>query len=1336
GWVPRVIGPLTLVAALLITACGGGADTAGDQPTPEKPQAASGAESESLPASQREAEVPSNPAPELAGEWRVTYWDEELGGVQGQATIDTAGASATVELGHPRTGERFTLRSRSLSRNGATVRLELEGPSPRSQQLDGLHFPQEHLVVPVAARQLTFSHGEDELGVELAERPKTDSETIYLEFELSDGALVGTWRYRGHAFLERDDDGYGRAGYVERDDDGTAWVVGSEGWTRPQPAIFGVVSIEDQLGRMSFSDATSSPNYPYPFTGQHTGKTTRNLFVFGRDLPLDLTRRVDIQSSDPSVSYVMLARPGDAARSPFHRQNFDRGWEKLLAGLPASAHAAARELDAVIVRATFEEGALPGFHELRFEGTRGSWLLQFGDNTAAVSFVREVRSPRHAEDRAVYERIGDAFSPEVVAIEVETEVALPTDTLRVIVGRNGERLELGGDDGLVAGRVGPRRYRTSPLLLSDSGGEITVKPGDRLFAKLGQPGLISVEPNIAQLSIHRTPAAPGIETLWADAVVQAAECQNLEAPPTAEIEGQSSKSIDTFLFNSGQYRVPIPGWLRAPVQVGHHAAMLLLRQTFLQLMQAYDEELAGLQTDDQIRAYRRYIEPSLWRDATGISRIEVDGPDGISRHFAATFDVHGVAESYHLTLPQADRWVLDATRQAIARYRQAVATSLAGAEGIGACEVVDLLQLTGADFEAVVEVTRSRLMRLTEVGATPQLRWQPNYRARAWLDNVGLLADTVELHQQLASQDRTELTLALSVAAAPVGILGELVGLEAMVVGAFLIDVLDLAMNGVEIGSEIVSRGAEVDFALGAADVLGIARLQRAEAQERGWGFAVGSLIASGAPMMVFDLDAVGKLAWIQPFALPKWAEPWLTGLKYRDAMRGRSLARNLAGERVPSGEGAVRGSAEPSGRVPDDGATEPSPTQPPSAEPPSAEPPSAEPPSPQTAALWNRFMREASDGDRRALFAWLEQANAARQAGRALTDLQRRTLELLESWPPVRWRLGLERPEGLSEASWQEVRRFIFRGDVVDLLQNGGASALDQALSSGGRRGEIAREVLEYTPQRTPEQYLREIEARLKVRDSPGVEYFDQTGSDPTLEQQLEALGWFFELTGPAADGLMDLRVVDPNKNFAAVKRGYFESEATFVLSSAFRRQVLPYISGGLPVPLNDKGVPTIQYMTLRLMKDLGIGYAGSGKPLEKVKISTNANFRTCFELEWMRKTYRPESTIEELVAEGAEGRFLMQTHSVRYAKSLLAMAGYRVTGARMAIEDMLRDGMQVRSSLSSLSGLYSPTRYGGVPESKAEFLERFGMSEQAEGANFFDIELTVEPLVAGGGA
>ena len=131
---------------------------------------------------------------------------------------------------------------------------------------------------------------------------------------------------------------------------------------------------------------------------------------------------------------------------------------------------------------------------------------------------------------------------------------------------------------------------------------------------------------------------------------------------------------------------------------------------------------------------------------------------------------------------------------------------------------------------------------------------------------------------------------------------------------------------------------------------------------------------------------------------------------------------------------------------------------------------------------------------------------------------------------------------------------------------------------------------------------------------------------------------------------------------------------------------------------------------------------------------MSTIANFRACFELEWMRKTYRPESTIEELVAEGAEERFLMQTHSIRYAKSLLAMAGYRVTGARMAIEGMLRDGMKVRSSMSALSGLYSPARYDAVAESKADFLQRFGMSEQAEGANFFDIELTVEPINAGG--
>jgi hypothetical protein len=89
--------------------------------------------------------------------------------------------------------------------------------------------------------------------------------------------------------------------------------------------------------------------------------------------------------------------------------------------------------------------------------------------------------------------------------------------------------------------------------------------------------------------------------------------------------------------------------------------------------------------------------------------------------------------------------------------------------------------------------------------------------------------------------------------------------------------------------------------------------------------------------------------------------------------------------------------------------------------------------------------------------------------------------------------------------------------------------------------------------------------------------------------------------------------------------------------------------------------------FFNSKVMHFLGIPYA-SPDGMKRAVMSTISNLDTILQVNWFRRTYFPEATSWSEMPPREFGEFLQRTFSGRYGAEAVAIAGYRVTGARMA--------------------------------------------------------------------
>lgn len=1267
---------------------------------------------------------------DVHGKWQVDYVDLELGQVSGEADIDANAGTAEVRYVHPTTGETFNLTSRSMSLNGAILTIELEGQSPAPRRKDGRGAPEIDYVLEKPSSEFTVRRGENQATLPVLGLPATSSKKVTLELEVTDNLLSGTWRYPSHWFIGRATDGLGRDGSVEIDNSGVAWTYGPESWRRPIPFVVGAFALHDQLGLKLFSNGTSAAYYAYPFpTGGWAESKSRYIYVFGVNLPRDYSRTIKLESVDPGVSYIEIARMSDSG-SPNKGKLLSEGRRKLQEMLQArlGSTAVLDRLDAIVLRADLSPEAVPGTNSFLFEGQEVGWQLQFGDNTAKLRVVRPI-----GRDDLSFEASSYLFPGELVKIEVETALQLPVDSIPVIVGIDGKPSLIGDGEGIQATRDprNPRVYRTDYIWLKPVAGGATVvdmraggglarlpvRQGTRLSAVIGRPGLISIPPAIVSATVFETTGDSAVGGDWGRWMGVAAECASVSTDGAA-LDTKNADTISKLLINAGSSRVPIPAWMETKVSVGQHTAMLMLRDTFVRLLENNRAQFARIVTDEEVLAFRRQFEPVVRQGATPLARIEVDGLNGVRTEFYWSFEKSILAKLRDGQIDETETWVINVTRQALRQYQELMSDASARAQAVDACDVEALLRLTGQGFEPVASIAKSKLMTpLPGLGL-----WAPHFRARGWIDTVAILGEQLSIQDKTAAEDRKVTLMAVGLATIPVAIVGSAVGSAAAVVATFIIDIFDVAYSSY---SEIDAKWAEDDevmFAKGAADVLGMARLESAEANRRSWSTVFVQLGYIAGPAVV----GVG-------FDLSDLRRAFSEGLILRKATRGRAAVMAMSNiDPITTGQGRapdisrlVGNAIEESRQADEVAAAQPIARQLAESLESSA---SAEPP----LSLNFDDLADVADNIVDDIGALLDGADSA--AIRSAVDelaVEAARKNFIEDVA-----VGFETPDWATQfkpETFDRLRRHLRRPDVMAMAEAATERVAQQLDASDLRRARYAQEILESEAGLDIESFERRIERLLERQDEPiGIDYYRQASPDDLqTTQMLRDAGWTARTIASHGDHL-EISIRDPDGHVGAVGRGYDAETGTYTMKYAFRRFDFPgenavpgpirgKIEGALAHPLTPRGTPSIQFFTMRLMNALNIPY-GASKGIRQAEMSTIINARTIAQINWFKRTYYPTTAWSEIPAEDLS-RALQLTHSGRYGAENLAVAGYKVKSARLDLEG-LGDALE-RWSMTIFKKDYEPE--GG--EAFDAMLSRFGLEPETRVFGGFDIIFEVEP-------
>src|SRR5690606_30333865 len=118
--------------------------------------------------------------------------------------------------------------------------------------------------------------------------------------------------------------------------------------------------------------------------------------------------------------------------------------------------------------------------------------------------------------------------------------------------------------------------------------------------------------------------------------------------------------LTNFTLNTGTSRFPIPGWFHTKAKLGHHAAMLALRDQFLDMMGGSRAFFAGMKGDTTLQAFRDQIEAKVRAGLSPFAHLEVRGPNGNTVSFLRTYDDWNLSRVDALAPSAEGRWALAA----------------------------------------------------------------------------------------------------------------------------------------------------------------------------------------------------------------------------------------------------------------------------------------------------------------------------------------------------------------------------------------------------------------------------------------------------------------------------------------------------------------------------------------------------------------------------------------------------------------------------------------------------------------------------------------------------
>lgn len=670
------------------------------------------------------------------------------------------------------------------------------------------------------------------------------SEEVEFVIPMPDGGLrwVAEWRTEGNPESDH------RADTIEPDN---------------APVIIHAFSVSDQSG--VFRAQTKSWLYPYP--GQGKVNQQREVILFGKNLPQKFGDQSDIVSFDSDISYQ--PRFGGA-----YTHRYEAAWIELSKRFKVPVEELKLDHQLLLLETKIGGRPLPGEKSLKLNGKLANWDLRFGGLNANLEFIREIGADKPLE------RIDGIYSAERIQVRVTTSEVLPLDHLPLILHlQNSDtdpaRLARGDAKATAlhkirlnatssAGR--PDVYLSDPIRLVDKGKphlSPPPKPGDLAIDVLVRgkgPDLLAVEidpafavksfsmpilPAAAALPISSTPgkhrsvrdSIQDTDYLFKTALAETAKCH-----PNIKVDDWGKLSLaEAEGFYNLVVITPNDHIRKTRARFAHHAAMLLMRKMFVELLnEQVVDYVQILQSPLAQKGFLKTIRFELGNDNLPINRVMVTAPDGSRVRFGDTAlynNIDYLARKFSSTPEKMAQWRLTATAEAISHIASGASDAAEKARQIGACEIEDLIALTGVGFDAVVNRLAPRLMRLAQTkdaGGQSHLYWEPDLAARYWTNDIARLHTRLTKQRQRAKDDTSGLALAFSLGIGPF-VAGGSTAVGLILTGA------DLTLLGYDTAGDwqkYYADRVELDFSRDAAVVLGYSRAKTVTKQAMTWGGA------------------------------------------------------------------------------------------------------------------------------------------------------------------------------------------------------------------------------------------------------------------------------------------------------------------------------------------------------------------------------------------------------------------------------------------------------------------------------------------------------------------
>lgn len=843
-----------------------------------------------------------NDADTIAGRWQVQYLDTELGIVSGTAFIDRAVTKADVTLVHPVTSQEYQFTSSNFTHDGkGGVKFTLTGDWP-GKDLSSL---------PVAAAVEGKEDGSARLAFGLQKKdlvsktnPEADKDAVRIELSLSFGHLNGQWHFKANPQNGREQDGNGRLGRLTINDDGSAEQRGEERWSRPDPVIAITVPLDDQMDS-STSEFPAGPDVDFRrlmvFGADLPIREREKIEIAAISDPgiqyvLRLHGNTEIDEAMEKLRASMSAGAFASFKSRYDRKDLTammveaKVTEKALPG-QSFFEINGTQANWVLKYADFVADL--SFVRLTATPDDDGWAIPDNNprpddvvadlDTGKFVKIENARSgaktkPARVAQKTLYENASISYYPEELRLQVKAKRALPYNAIPIIVSVDGKRTSFDGGDIILAysDPEDPTRYLTAPIALVGKQNPVNATYSeDAVFSRVPVTETSVITARVDHASVYfpkkvwpfqeLTPVAvtrvkgkPDNKSLqsarrslsWLTALKEAAACY--PQVTVTNPDKDSLKVVDNYT------RYIVNAWAvenvdfkrKTNILLGDHASMLLLRDTFLDLMENHAAELREAVKSNPLGLYKTLRPYGYGGIASGqrkapLLKTKVTGDNGAEFSFYEALGPDGyVSEKFGVGGEKLNAWRAEITREAVNAYLFNVVDASLNAYYAAECDIQELLNITGKGFRGVAAQTFPRLMRRSSITNL----WEPDRVARSFVINLGILAESLELEKELGDKD-TQLLLAevSAVFFIPTAIHGGLAlgayGLSAsaptaftstafMSAAALTVDAVDFGYAAYTNYKKLAKHDVELDFARNSAAIIGYDRLDQANQAE------------------------------------------------------------------------------------------------------------------------------------------------------------------------------------------------------------------------------------------------------------------------------------------------------------------------------------------------------------------------------------------------------------------------------------------------------------------------------------------------------------------------